>query len=293
MAMLGYHEQTFRSGGRDVNGRSGPDAVNGNQDPLTRPWLETISPEKQGPAVAVAQTLQDRADALVRRSVDAMYANPFWEDRFGERGRRYAEQDGHYHISYLVHALWFGTPAIMTTYARWLQGVLIPRGMCTRHLAENYAKLRDAVRAERISDPEEALAYLQSAEDCLRYETGPARAVLDAAPQLAGNISSTVCTSRSDWYGGSLQAATAQCTEDVLYLLSYLADAVALEDASTFVGYVTWLAGFLGRRGVATATLVRALEALDDALANLSADAHAATHPMVASALGALRAGTE
>src|SRR5690242_53576 len=96
----------------------------------------------------LANQLENRGAALARRAIEEMYKNPFWQERFGRRGRQFAEQDGRYHVSYLVEALRFQTPDIFINYARWLQTVLTTRGMCSRHLAENFSRLADAIHTE-------------------------------------------------------------------------------------------------------------------------------------------------
>jgi hypothetical protein len=72
----------------------------------------------------LADQLQARADALVAHALQAMYTNPFWEERFGERGRQFARADNHHHLSYLALALRVGSPEPLARYARWLQEVL-------------------------------------------------------------------------------------------------------------------------------------------------------------------------
>ena len=55
----------------------------------------------------LASQLEAQADALARHSIAAMYADPFWDARFGARGRRFAEEDGVHHVD--------GTPTIEIT----------------------------------------------------------------------------------------------------------------------------------------------------------------------------------
>ena len=58
----------------------------------------------------LADTIEVCARALADRTLTAMYRNPFWDDRFGEWGRRFAEEDNLHHVSYLVQALRAGSP---------------------------------------------------------------------------------------------------------------------------------------------------------------------------------------
>lgn len=151
--------------------------------------------------------------ALTTRVLEEMYRDPFWDARFGARGRSFAEQDGQFHLSYLTAALTAGDPSVLTTYARWLQQVLTTRGMCTLHIRENFERLAAAI-TDAVEDGSEAAHYLGQAIDALKYDAGPAR---------------------------ELQELTLSFGED-RHLLSYVADAVALGRADTFVRHVAWLA---------------------------------------------------
>src|SRR5436305_13118195 len=92
----------------------------------------------------LADAIELRASALAERALAAMYRNPFWDERFGERGRRFAREDNLHHLAYLVQALRAESPDLLTGYARWLQRVLTTRGMCSRHVGENFARLSEA-----------------------------------------------------------------------------------------------------------------------------------------------------
>src|SRR4028118_1776652 len=86
-----------------------------------------------------------RIDHLASEAFAGMYTNPFWDARFGERGRRHALEDQRHHLEHLVLALNVDHPELLTEYAKWLQVVLTSRGMCTRHLADNFILLGDLI----------------------------------------------------------------------------------------------------------------------------------------------------
>lgn len=75
-----------------------------------------------------------------------------------------------------------------------------------------------------------------------------------------------------------------KCLEDMRYNLEHLAPAVALEDDSLFVRYVTWLCDMLGARGVGTDEVRRSLELTRDVVqARMHPEeAIAATSPVAA-----------
>lgn len=204
----------------------------------------TTAPAR-GDLAATAALLARHADALTARALAAMYRNPFWDARFGERGRRYAEEDGRHHLGYLHEALLAGGPESLVRYARWLQTVLVTRGMCSRHLADHFARLRDAVRAELGTErTAAALAYLDEAEAALLYDVPTARAVQQSIDDERG----------------------VDDPLSVRYLVSYLGDAVARARPDLFGDYVRWCRAHAGSDG---ARLDRALVALDAALARL------------------------
>lgn len=163
---------------------------------------------------ALVRCLELKSPELSRRVVAEMYEDPFWQERFGERGRRYAEQDGQYHVSYLVSALALSNPDILTGYARWLQSLLVSRGMCSRHIAENFERLARAIAIE-VPDAEPAIAMLHAAREALRYDAGLARELQDRSEALVDAAAAH-------------QDPPSIPRDHAVSLLAYLADAMAL-----------------------------------------------------------------
>jgi hypothetical protein len=238
----------------------------------------------------LADQLQAHAEALVERALQAMYANPFWEERFGERGRQFARTDNHHHLSYLALALRVGSPEPLARYARWLQEVLTTRGMCTRHLSANFAWLADAISAEGLEGGDEARAYLRAAQEALLYPADPARALQAVATQVAGRALQTLYARRPEWLDRWGEAGRNRCADDLVYHLSYLTDALALGRAELFAEYVAWVVGFLARRSIPVEHLVEALEAIGQALQLLPVPTRDAAR--VALGVGRSRLGT-
>lgn len=123
---------------------------------------------------SLIEELGSKRVVLARRCIEAMYADPFWMARFGERGRRHAEQDSEYHVKYVLSALHAGDDGVFASYARWLRGVLTSRGMCSWHLTESFRQLTEAMRVEGIAAPEAAIRVLRVGADALTYTTGAA-----------------------------------------------------------------------------------------------------------------------
>lgn len=191
----------------------------------------------------VADRLEARADRLAADSLNAMYADPFWQERFGDIGRRFAEEDSRHHVTYLVEALRAESPETLAGYARWLQSVLTTRGLCTIQIADHFEQLRRAIAAAGLGDTDPAGDYLTAAQAALRYPTGPGRAVQDSAGALAEAVVRRVAGALPVWVAENSD----RCRDDVRSLLSYLADAVALGRPELFAGQARWLAGFYQR----------------------------------------------
>jgi hypothetical protein len=214
----------------------------------------------------LADTIEARGRTLADRALAAMYRDPFWDDRFGERGRRFAEEDNLHHVSYLVQALRAGSAALLTGYARWLQQVLTTRGMCSRHLADNFERLAVAIQGEGIEDAGPALRLLDAAILALTYDDGPSRAVQLAAGPVAARATDAMLVRQPTWRRLLGDDGRARCHHDVLTLLSYVADSLANGRPELFADHVRWATGFYARQGRPHGYLREALGSLDEAL---------------------------
>jgi hypothetical protein len=220
--------------------------------------------------------LDAHADALCARSIGDACSGAFWTERFGERGTRRIQEDAHHHISYLKTALQFDDPSILAKYAVWLQQVLTHRGMCSLHLAEHFHALSQAIRREALPGAATAEMYLQAAVEALRYESAPARFVLDATEALATSMMQSL-ELQPTWAADQGDHLAA----DLGFLLSYLTDAVALERPEVFQQYLAWIDGYFTRRQRAQGYLPRLLIALDASLDATGDDVRAACRPIV------------
>lgn len=189
---------------------------------------------------ALVDRLLARGGQVSARVIEDMYRDEFWIARFGQRGRQHSSQDGDFHVTYLVQALVADDPGIFESYARWLQSVLTTRGMCTRHLAENFERLSRAIAAE-VEDSGRASEILRAGVEALRYPAGPARELQDAAERLASRTNAE--------------------REDTLHLLSYAADAIALGRPELFASHAKWLASWRPQKAAAIAPLTAAIRA--------------------------------
>jgi len=173
----------------------------------------------------LAARIEASAEVLTSRVLAEMYADPFWRARFGERADKHGRQDGMFHIKYLGEALRANDASVMAQYARWLQQVLTTRGMCTRHLDENFERLAAAI-ADAFADSGPALEMLDAARAALLYEDGPARRLQDASATITHALAPRLGVPE----------------RDVVQLLSYAADSLALAMPTVLTGHVAWLA---------------------------------------------------
>ena len=205
------------------------------------------------------ERLESSAAELARRSIAEMYDNPFWQERFGARGREHAERDGAYHMSYLIQALAARDASVLTHYARWLQTLLVSRGMSSRHIAENFERLARAIRKE-VAEPEPALELLAAAIGALVYDGGPARELQKLSAPLARVVVDELERSHTAWFAAASsypslaslesieQAERARFEGEVLDFIAYLADALNAARPELFVRHALWTSAYQVRR---------------------------------------------
>ncbi len=178
--------------------------------------------------MSIVEELRAAGPRLTKRVMDEMYRDPFWMERYGERGRQSSDADNDFHIKYLTTAIEGEDPALFVTYARWLRDLLVAHGMCSQHLVENFERLSNAIAEETWADREKAIQILLGGAEGLRYTTGDA-AVIDE--------------NRVAW--------RTQLGDHGDHLLSYLADALVTKQRSGFDAYVA----LLSRSAAMAATL--------------------------------------
>ena len=230
-----------------------------------------------------------RIDHLAAEAFAGMYANPFWDARFGDRGRRHALEDQRHHLEHLVLALNVDHPELLTEYATWLQVVLTSRGMCTRHLADNFIVLGELMGLSGGSGVHPARDYLEMAVEALIYRAGPEGALHAAADTLADRAITIVCGTQNTT-PSAMDAVQAQCQDDLSYHLSYLADALALGRPDLFAAHIRWTDGFFTTLGRPWDVLRREVLALDNALAEHPGDQYRAARTVLRHGIDALEA---
>lgn len=221
-------------------------------------------------AAPIETQLGEAAARLGARVLAEMYANPFWAERFGDRGRTHARKDGDYHVKYLVEALRANDDRVFVEYARWLRDVLVSRGMCSRHLAENFERLAVAIEEEPWPDRARAASVLRAGVRALVHREGDAGRIDPRRDEFARAAAAALHAAHPDWLARWGAAGRDRCADDLDYHLSYLTDALAFGHVHRFTAYVTFITEFLGRRAIPAAHVTASLDALDRALAAVS-----------------------
>ena len=214
-----------------------------------------MSPERSRADHPLAAQILADAQQIVEDALGYMPQDAFWQDRYPERGRRFAVEDGHYHLKYLAEALVAASPATFERYAAWLQGVLNTRGMCTRHLDRHFESLARVLEVRVADGAEAAVRVLESGRAALLHRDAEAAAV----QRSADVVGRTVAWPREVEYSSAWDAA---------YLTVYLADGLALATGDHFVAHARWTAGILEARGVARQRLAGQLRDIQRALSD-------------------------
>lgn len=200
--------------------------------------LPTGTPDPGKTTAALAAIGAARIE-IVSRVVDAMYADPFWLERFGSLGRKHAEQDVHYHLDNLSRAIRFGLLESPVHHYHWLQNVLNHRGICTRYLKHTLDQLGRQL-AELLPETWPVIQpYMEAGYRGLEY-SHPGCRELAAQEQAIGQAVASSLVDHPQAPASQEQRASwllARQEEGLCYL-SYLLDAVEKNEARIFFDHV-------------------------------------------------------
>ena len=187
---------------------------------------------------------------VVEAALIDQYRNPFWEDRYGERGHVFSNQDNHYHLDFLIAAIKTDNQASFSDTIQWLQILLVHRGMCSRHICQNLDSLKDHLQAALPQHWENIAPYWQAGYRGLEYEHPACRALEAQAESIANAATRRIYGGDSFWMKQYGERGQVLCHEDNLFHLSYLEDAIGASAEHIFGKYLAWLTGFMAKRGI-------------------------------------------
>ena len=205
--------------------------------------------------------IEDFRPLMVRGLVQEMYRDPFWEARYGERGRTHTVKDTHYHLNKLIDAIALDLPDIFTQYYHWVQELLVYRGMCTLHLEETLDSLARQLAHYVPEYWQQIQVYLKAGYAGLFYDQPNSQALQQQSVEIARSATTRLFDSLSK---SSSQTARGQEVwfRDNRFYLSYLADAVWVEKEELFRNHMNWVKTFLAQNGVEEKTLSEDLHLL-------------------------------
>lgn len=199
---------------------------------------------------------------IIEGVLEEMYQNPFWDARYGERGRRLTRQDTNHHLNYLVSAVDLNNPPTLTSYFHWNQGLLPRHGMCTLHLRQTLDSLAHQL-ARWLPDAWPTIEPIfQASYQGLYYETAGCQALAQHQEAIARTAAARLAGLQPSAELSTFTPRQRASYQDYLYHLSYLADAVACDSPKIFTGYIAWLKTFFPTINLDPADLTEALRIL-------------------------------
>lgn len=191
--------------------------------------------------------LETVREELVTGSVAEIYRNnPFWEARYGARGARHAHKDSHYNLNYLISAIRIDAPSTLTQYYHWLRGALVFRGMCTQHIYDTLDTTGRHLARLLPDEWAQIRYYYQAGYEGLAYDHPACQAITSAADKIALETADRLTRAS----GATIdEQAKASRVRDILYILSFLTDAIGMDNQDIFLNYLEWVTGLSQERG--------------------------------------------
>jgi hypothetical protein len=218
----------------------------------------------------------ERVQVEVMESViEEMYRNPFWQQRYGQRGEKQSNKDAAYNLKYLCSAIRMDTTSALEQYYRWLRGALVFRGMCTLHLAQTLDCTARHLTRLLPEDWPEIEPYHVAGCQGLTYQQPTAHALNAHADEIAETATARMFDPP---HTGDPAHETARraCLRDNLYHLAYLADAFEVNKPELFREYLAWVTGFLAQFDVQASSLYGSLKIIRNEIGAVLPNEHSA-----------------
>jgi hypothetical protein len=179
---------------------------------------------------------------LGKRVAAEMYQDPFWNDRYGQRGLEHTRQDLEYNFNYLITAIRTDSLEVLWRYYGWLRDLLVLRGMCTRHVWQTIHCTEKHLQQLLPTGTWNLIStFAQAGYKGLCYSNPAAVSLETRAQEICGKA---VQARASD---SNKKNDSQENIEEFFVYLAYTADAVERDDPSGLIGYLSWKATFLRR----------------------------------------------
>ena len=120
-----------------------------SENPISRRASERLMLDRE--AIARAVTIRQYEE------------DPSLLERHGERGREKTLQDMKHNIDHLIPAIDLGDPEMFAQYTRWLDSVLLSRGVATKYIKRCFELVIDEARARYEPAEADAIAAIVNA----------------------------------------------------------------------------------------------------------------------------------
>ncbi len=198
----------------------------------------------------VTEALAGAREELVESMAAELWDNPFWADRFGEPGRNFITQDCQYHVDTLISTVQIDQAGFMARHYKWLQGVLVHRGMCSHHLRETIA-LFDRQIAARLPHVWPLIQpYHAAAAQGLAYESAACQALEQFEERLSERVIARLWAENPEWELRLGLQGESLCRREMRYHLSYLQDALGYQEPELFTAYLAWFTAYKEARRI-------------------------------------------
>jgi hypothetical protein len=207
----------------------------------------------------LSEALENARQEIVTGVVAELAANPYWADRFGDRGLQFIQQDCQAHMDTLISSIQIDQPGFMPKHYKWLQGVLVHRGLCSRHLYETISAF-DRQISEKLPGFWSSIHPFQlPAYAGLAYEASVCRALAHQEEHIAARAAQRICSENLEWTLRLGVQGEALCLRENRYYLSFLQDALGWQNPQLFTDYLAWFSSYKEARRIMPQMLNHAL----------------------------------
>lgn len=201
----------------------------------------------------IIEAIEKAESEVVAAMMAEFYQNPFWEARFGEKGRKHTQKDSNYNLRHLITAIAVDYPPSLSEHYRWLRGLLVYRGMCTRHVRETIDLIGRELSA-RMPDLWPDIALFHDASYAgLAYEHPLCQALEERESEITRAVTHRLLhPAPFQPTGGDSEQVRQIYLRETGYHLSYLIDAVQFgpQAPHLFMAYVTFMGNHLPTIGI-------------------------------------------